>query len=211
MEKLPFDTINIDAGEVQALVDTYAALKAKFTIGLPGNAQHFINKFELFNNGPGAKIGGTLFINYPETNCYLNFIKTSYSYSAGGRGGKGGQSFVYDKYQVWAFVTLNRDFGRVLIRPETFTDRVLEIFHPTELKFKEDKVFSENFYVLSNDQEKAEAAMKADFRDIIKDMMYKNFSIEIINQVLVVRDNQPINQDDIVGLAEFASKLSTIK
>jgi hypothetical protein len=106
---------------------------------------------------------------------------------------------------------LSRDFGRVLIRPETFTDRVLEIFHPTELKFKEDKVFSENFYVLSNDQEKGKAAMKADFRDVIKDMMYKNFSMEIINQVLVIRDNQPINPDEIVGLAEFAGKLSTVK
>jgi hypothetical protein len=211
MNNLPFDTINLDADEVQALVETYTALKAKFTIGLPSNTQHFVNNFEQFNNTPGAKIGGTLFINYPETNCYLNFVKNSYSYSYGGRGGKGGQSFVYDKYQAWAFVTLNRDFGRALIRPETFSDRILEIFHPTELKFKEDEVFSACFYVTTNDPEKARAAMATDFRDIIKDMMYKNFSIEIINQVLVIRDNKPINQDDVVCLAEFARKLATIK
>jgi hypothetical protein len=211
MERLPFDTTSLDADEVQTLEDTYHVLKSKFNIGLPADADHDINKFELFNSNPGAKIGGTLFINPPKTNCYLNFVKSSYSYSYGGRGDKGGQSIAYDKYQVWAFVTLDRDFGRVLIRPETFTDRILEIFHPTELKFQEDKVFNENFYVLTNEPEKAKAAMTSDFRDIVKDMMYKNFSIETINQTLVIRDNQPIDPEETVNLAEFARKLSTIK
>ncbi|MDB5007892.1 MAG: hypothetical protein JWQ84_2163 [Mucilaginibacter sp.] len=211
MKSFPFDTINLEADEVQALEDTYRALKAKFNIGIPDNTDHFLNKFELFNNNPETKLGGTLFINYPQINCYLNFVKSSYSYSSGGRGGNGGQNFEYDKYQIWAFVTLNKDFGRVLIRPETFADRILEIFHPTELKFPEDKLFSGNFYVVANDPEKAEASITSDFRNVIIDMMYKDFVIEIINQTLVIRTNQPVNAEETVHLAEFASKISIIK
>ncbi len=72
MTNFPFDTISLDADEVQALEDTYNALKTKFKMAIPNNADQFVNKFELFNNNPTAKLGGTLFISYPETNCYLN-------------------------------------------------------------------------------------------------------------------------------------------
>ncbi|MDB5024910.1 MAG: hypothetical protein JWP78_2665 [Mucilaginibacter sp.] len=186
-------------------------LKTKFNISLPGDAGQHINQFELFNNDPGAKIGGTLLINQSDINCYLNFIKSRFSYSYGGRGGKGGQSFTYDKYQVWAFVTLSRDFGRILIRRETFADRILGIVHPVELKFKDDKVFSEHFYVVTNDKEKAPAAMTSDFRNIIKEMMYKNFVIEIIGSILVIRDNQPIDPQEVIHMTELACKIAELR
>ncbi|HWZ04068.1 MAG TPA: hypothetical protein VNX40_10705 [Mucilaginibacter sp.] len=211
MKNFPFDTVRLDADEVKSLEGTYNALKAKFNIGLPKNTHDFVNKFEIFNNNPDAKLGGTLLINHPEANCYLNFVKSGYSYSSGGRGGNGGQSFEYDKYQIWAFATLNKDFGRVLIRPETFADRILEIVHPTELRFPDDKSFNESFYIVANDPEKAKAGMTQYCRDVITEMMYKDFAIEIINETLVIRTNQPINADEAVHLAEFVSKLSEVK
>lgn len=211
MRNFPFDTVYLAADEVQALEDAYKALKAKFNISLPGDTDQHINKFELFNNDPGAKIGGTLLINQPGISCYLNFIKSRFSYSYGGRGSKGGQDFTYYKYQVWAFITLNRDFGRVLIRRETFADKILGIVHPIELKFKDDKVFSDHFYVVTNDKEKASAAMTSDFRNIIKDMMYKNFVIEIIGNTLVIRDNQPIDTEEVIHMTEFASKITKLR
>jgi hypothetical protein len=210
MHNFPFDTVDLDANEVQTLEDTYTALKAKFSITLTSDGDASLNKFELFNNN-GAKIGSTLYINHSDTACYLNFVKSRFSYSYGGRGGKGGQSFVYDKYQVWAFVALSIDFGRVLIRKETFTDRVLEIVHPIELKFRDDKVFSQYFYVVANDVEKAKAAMTPDFRNLLANQMYKDFVIEIIGNTLVIRNNQPINPEVTVHMAELASKIASLK
>jgi hypothetical protein len=210
MHNLPFDTVDLDADEVQTLEDTYKSLKEKFSTASPGTADVYLNKFELFNNNPEASVGGTLFINYPATNCYLNFVKSSFSYSYGGRGGNGGQSFVYDKYQVWAFVNLKRDCDRILIRKETFADRLLEIIHPIELKFKEDRIFSDNFYVVANDVEKATTLLTSDFRKIMTEMMYKDFVIEIINKTLVIRNNQPINPDQVIHLAEIACKIASI-
>jgi len=211
MHNFPFDTVDLDAGEVQALEDTYKALKTKFTISLPSEIDQHINKFEPFNNTPGARLGGTLLVNQPAINCYLNFVKNRFSYSYGGRGGKGGQDFIYDKYQAWAFVTLSRHFRRVLIRRETFADKILGIVHPIELKFKDDKVFSEHFYVVTNDNEKATTAIAPDFRGIIVDMMYKDFVIETINNTLVIRNNQPIDTEEVVYMTEFATKIAALK
>jgi hypothetical protein len=210
MHNIPFDTVDLDAGEVQALEDTYKALKAKFNISLPDDSNQHINKFELFNN-TGSRLGGTLFINQPAISCYLNFVKNKFSYSVGGRGGQGGQIFSYDKYQAWAFVTLDRDFGRIVIRRETFTDKILEIVHPIELKFKDDRLFNEYFYVVTNDKEKAAAAMTPAFRKIIVEMMYKDFVIETIGSTLVIRGNQPIDPEKVINMTEFASKIAELK
>ncbi|MGF7075368.1 hypothetical protein [Mucilaginibacter sp. 3215] len=210
MKNFLFDTVAIDAEEIQLLEDTYKELKIKFKIGVPDQSEQFINKFEIFNNIPGARLGGTLLINHPSVNCYLNFVKFSYQNSMGGRGGKGGQVTQYDKYQVWAFADLKSDFGRILIRRETFTDKILEIIHPVELKFNDDRVFSNLFYVVANDREKAKAAMTKAFRKILVEMMYKDFVIEIINTVMVIRTIQPVTPDHTISLAEFINKISQL-
>jgi len=203
MRNLPFDTINLGADDVQALEDSYNALKAKFNIGLADSHTH-LNKFELFNNEPDASVSGTFLINSPAVNCYLNFVKIHYNYSVG-------RSQVNNyKCQAWAFVTLKRDFGRILIRRETFTDKMLEIVHHTELKFKDDKQFSDKFYVVTNDEVKAAAAMTPDFRTAIMSVKDTDFVIETIGDTLVIRNNQPINSQDIVYLAEFAGKIAAI-
>lgn len=211
LKNLPFDTVAIDADEVKALEDTYKILKEKFSIALVDGDNRHLNKFELFNNDTGAKLGGTLFIDYPDCNSYLNFVKSTFTYSYGGRGGQGGQIAKYDKYQVWAFVNLNTDAGRVIIRAKTFADKVLRFFNTTELNFRDDRVFSDSFYVTANEPGKALKAITPDFRAALKEMMYKHFVIEIINDVLVIRDNQPVAPTDVVHLAELANKLAKVK
>ncbi len=200
MNNLPFDTVYLSADEVQALEDAYKALKAKFNISLPGADTH-INKFEQFNNENEATIAGTFLINHPVNDCNLTFVKIHYLDNIGRVKSN------YWKCQAWAFVNLKQDFGRVLIRRETFADKILGLVHPIELKFKDDKVFSDHFYVVTNDQGKATAAMTPDFRKVIIDMMYKDFVIEIINKTLVIRNNQPINTEDTVHLAEFVVRM----
>src|SRR6187402_3700876 len=154
MTNLPFDTVGIDADEVSALEKTYALLQSKFKLVLPGKVDLHVNKFELFNNNPDTVIGGSFIINTPKNTSYLTFIKNHFSVSAGSRGG-GSQNLEYDKYQVWAFVTLSKDFGRVLIRKKTFTDSMLEIVNHVELKIDDDQQFNSKYHVVANDKQKA--------------------------------------------------------
>lgn len=210
MHDFPFDNMDLDVDEVEALQATYKILKSKFNICLPSDADKHINKFELFNNVPGNSIGGTLLINYPKIDCYLNFVKRQFDYSYGGRGGKGGQNFTYFKYQIWAFVNSKTDFGRVLIRRETFTDKVLEMVNHTELKFKDDAIFNKYFYVIANNEELARNAMTPDFRKLLIDMMYNDYVIETINKTLVIRTNQPVTPEETVRLTELANKIAEL-
>jgi len=209
MNNLPFDTVGLDANEVQRLEDSYKALKAKFNIEVPGKANLHINKFELFNNSQNLAVGGVLLINPPVNSCYLTFIRSFYANSAGGRGG-GSQNTSYYKNQAWAFVDLKKDFGRVLIRRETFTDRIIELVHPVEVKFADDKIFTHYFYVVANDTEKAIAAMTPDFRSIIKDYVNEGLVIEIVNYTLVIGNINPITAVQTVYIAEIANKIAAL-
>lgn len=209
MKNLPFDTIGIESDELQALEETYKALKAKFNIALPGDIDLHINKFELFNNNPNTSVGDTLILNSSVNSCYLTFIKTAYSLNVGGRGGDS-QTGNYCKYQAWAFVNLSTDFGRVLIRKKTFADTIIALFQPVSLKFKDDNAFNSEFYVVANDKEKAVSAMTPDFRKVVMAISNNDLLIEIVNNTLIVGNNKPINPAQVVYTAEVAYKLALL-
>ncbi len=127
----------------------------------------------MFASHPEATIGGTLLINHPESGCHLTFVKMR-TVIQGGRG----PSISYYKYQLWASAILRSDFGRVMIRRETFVDKILNLVHPIELHFKDDTAFSNKFLVVANDQEKATSAMTSGFRDAIMNIRMEDFIIE---------------------------------
>ena len=209
MKDLPFSTVGINAEEVSTLEQTYQLLKAKFNTRLSSNVNMHVNKFELFSNNPDAVIGGSLIINAPENTCYLTFIKNHFSVSAGGRGG-GSQNLDYDKYQVWAFVTLSKNFGRVLIRRKTLTDSILELVNHVELKIEGDQQFNSKYYVIANDREKAIGGLTPELRSVIMSIKNKELIIEIVNDTLVIGNAAPINPELIVDLAEIANEIANV-
>jgi hypothetical protein len=206
LKNLPFDTIDTDANDVQALEDIYTSLKEKFSVGLPVEIDINLNQFEIFSNYPGASIGGTLLINHPEMGCYLLFVKVP-THIQNGRG----PSINYYKYQVWAYATLRNDFGRVIIKRETFIERILNAIHPVELKFEGDNTFNKNFNVVANDRDKATKAITPSFRNAIQGIKLTNFMIEIVNSSLLIGSIELITPPQTVELALIASNLSAIK
>jgi len=207
LKDLPFDTIGLRGDDVQTLEDTYSLLCSKFSIGLPGDTNLHLNNFELFCNNPDLSIGGILLLNHDIKDCYLAFIKIHY-HSVNTR--TGGEDIDYYKYKVWAFITSKNDFGRILIRKETFADRVLQLVHPVELKFKDDTAFNHKFYVVTNDEQKALNAMNWNFRNVVMDMA-NDLMIETANHVLVIGDNKEIDPQNVVYLAGFANKIAALK
>jgi hypothetical protein len=206
LKNLPFDTIDTDAEDIQALEDIYSSLKEKFSVGLPIEIDIQLNQFEVFSNNPGANIGGTLLIDHPEMGCYLLFVKVP-THIQNGRG----PSINYYKYQIWAYATLRTDFGRVIIKRETFIERLLNAIHPVELKFAEDLGFNKNFNVIANDPQKALNAMTPEFRNAVKGIKLKNFIIEIVNSSLLIGSIDLISSQQTVELSLIASNLSALK
>lgn len=206
MEKLPFDTTDIDAEDMQALEDSYKALRSKFQVGLAEDDTFDLKKFNIFSNYGDIRIGGSLLINHPESGCYLSFIKVLTQIQNGR-----GPALNYFKYQVWASATLRNDFGRLTIRRETVIDKILNLLHPTEMHFKDDPVFSKKFNVTTEDKDKAARSMTKAFRNALMEIRMDDFVIEIVNSTLVIGNIQGVDPRQTVYVAEVASKLSRVK
>ena len=205
MDNLPFNTVGLCSEEVDRLHDTYKALKAKFNIEFTGNIDFYLDQFEVFRRYQGIKLRESYAIRQLNNDCYVFFIETHLR----SMGQKGGIVDCYEN-QTWALAYLKKDFGRVLIRRETLADKIIELVHPVELDLDEDKAFSDTFYVLVNDYQKAMAAIDRNFRNAVMDVRHDHFTIEIIEHTLIVGDRVPMSPERAVYLAEFVSRLASL-
>jgi len=204
LKNLPFDTISLSGDDVQILEDTYDALKAKFNIDIDCNIHFDIKRFDSTANTE-TTVGGILSIN-SSSPFYLVFLKTHYSEY----GVRSATRYDWYKYTVWAYINQTKDFGRVLIRHETFNDRLVALLHPCQMKFEDDKPFDHKFYVVTNDDQKAHLAMSWNFRNAVMDME-DNMVLETEGKSLIVGSHSNINLEQTIQLAEFASKIAALR
>ncbi len=200
----PFDTVGLSSEMIDSFQEVYETLKAKFNIQHTGYIDFNIESFEVFRLNFKTIVRDSYVLKQSGNDCYSLFVEKNFQ----GMNPKGGGIYNHSEYQNWALAYLKKDFGRVMIRRETLADKIIELVHPVELDFEDDKAFSDSFYVLVNDRQKADMAMDRDFRNIVMDMRHHDFVIEIINHTLIVGTNKTINTDDAIYLAAFVAKLS---
>jgi len=201
----PFDTVNLGSETIDAFDDTYKLLKSKFRIEHTGNIDFHLEDFEVFKDCDNVNVKGSYVIKNARTDCYILFVEL---HKIKRSGTKLPEQYNYYEYQSWALAYLKKDCGRALIRPETLTDKLIELIHPVELDFDDDKAFSDTFYVLVNDRYKAESAMDRNFRNVVMDMRHEDVIIEIINHTLVIGYQKPITPETSAKLAEFVARTS---
>ncbi len=204
MEKFPFDTYRIDPEQVKILDEIYSALKSAFSVELTNENSIELKSFDAFSNLKEAKIVGTLLINNTERVCHLVFVKLLTNIPLY-------RDIVsYYNYQVWGSITMKRDFGRILIRRETFVDKILNSMHPFEVHFENDAAFNRKFCVVANDEKKAVSAMTTDLRDELKNIPIEDFTVEIVREFLLVGNNKPLTPEYIINLTRFVSSLASL-
>jgi hypothetical protein len=206
MENLPFNTVGLCSDEIDRFHETYKALKAKFNIDFTGDIDFHLDQFEVFKGYLNINLRDSYLIRHLGKDSYMLFIETHFK-NIGAR-----STIITDCYEnhTWALAYLKRDFGRVLIRRETLTDKIIELVHPVELDFAEDKPFSDTFYVLVNDRQKAATAIDRNLRNAVMDIREDDFVIEIVEHTLIIGSQQPISAERAVYLAEFVARLSAI-
>ncbi len=205
MDNLPFDTVGLCSEEIDRLHDTYKALKAKFNIECTGNIDFHLEQFEVFRKYFDVKLRESYVIKHLNNDAYVLFVENH-------RRTMSAKSGIGDSYenQTWGLAYLKKNFGRVLIRRETLADKIIELVHPVELDFDEDKAFSDTFYVLVNDHQKAVSAIDRNFRNAVMDVRHDDFTIEIMEHTLIVGDRMPMSAERSVYLAEFVTRLAAI-
>jgi len=205
MDNYPFDTVGLGCDQIDLFNDTYKALKSKFNIETTGYIDFHLEQFDVFKNYINLNLRGSFVIKHQNKESYVLFTENHFR-MAGGRG----PAIEMHGCQTWALAFLKKDFGRVLIRRETLTDKILELVHPVELDFDEDKPFSDTFYVLVNDHQKATEAINRNFRNAVMDIRHDDFVIEIMEHTLIIGDQNPVSPERAVYLAEFVARLSSM-
>ena len=200
----PFDTVGLNVEQIDLFQETYETLKTRYSIELSGNIDFQLSDFEVFRDCVAVNIKGSFTIKSARSDCYLLFVETS---KLATRGNRSPERVKVVEYQVWALAFTKKDFGRVLIRPETLVDKIIELVHPVELDFDEDKAFSDTYYVLVNDRWKADVAMDRNFRNVALDVRHEDIVIEVIDHTLIIGYGKPVSPETAMNLADFVVRL----
>ena len=200
----PFDTVGLNGEQIDLFQETYETLKTRYSVELSGNIDFQLSDFEVFRDCVAVNIKGSFTIKSARSDCYLLFVETS---KFATRGNRSPETVKVVEYQVWALAFTKKDFGRVLIRPETLVDKIIELVHPVELDFDEDKAFSDTYYVLVNDRWKADVAMDRNFRNVAMDVRHEDIVIEVIDHTLIIGYGKPVSPETAMNLADFVVRL----
>lgn len=202
MDHYPFDPVSLDGDVIAIYNDTHHQLKSRFDLQFTGNIDFQLQQFRIFGDCSNLNVLGSYVLKQDNNNdCYVLFVDATSRAQH-----KGGLADVH-YYQTWALAYLKSDFGRVLIRKETLADKIIELVHPIELDFPEDKAFSNNFYVLVNDRDKAARAIDRNFRNAVMDTRHDDFMIEIVEHQLIIGSRDIISPGKAIYLAEFVSRV----
>ncbi|ASU33809.1 hypothetical protein [Mucilaginibacter xinganensis] len=201
----PFDTTGLCSEEIDRFHDTYQALRENFSIEVTGQIDFRLEDFEVFKHYTELTLKDSYAIKHENNDGYLLFIEACFN----ALGAKTGINHCRE-YQAWGLAYLKKDFGRVMIRLETLADKLIELLHPVELDFDEDKAFSDTFYVLVNDRKKAIAAMDRNFRNVVMDVRADDFVIEIINHTVIIGTRKPVTRENALHMAQFVARICSL-
>lgn len=201
MEEHPFDATGLSYDTVKRFTETYKTLKEEFSIQPTGHIDFDLRQFKAFRNCLDVNLRGSYVIKRDCGDSYILFVEVHYKI-----GNK--QVSHHQEFQVWGLTYLKPNFGSVVIHRETLTDKLLELIHPHELDFPEDKPFSNTFYVVVNDHAKATAGMTRDFRNAVMDIRDNDFMIEIVDHTLIIGNYDPIVAEKSLHIAEFVERIA---
>ncbi|MBD1394949.1 hypothetical protein [Mucilaginibacter glaciei] len=205
MNKLSFDVAGLTPVDIDAFDATCNHLRENYRVEVPGDIDFQLEQFETFNHYKDLNIRDTYAIKHIGADSYMLFLEMNPNAKS-----TRAELKHHHNYQPWALTYLKQDFGRVFIRTETLLDKIREIVFPIELDFREDKPFSDRFYVLTDDKEKAHKAMTQQFRDAMMLIKETDFVVEIFEHTLIIGNRKPVAPEHACYLAEFVSRLANL-
>lgn len=199
------DTYGLRDEDVLLFDNFYNELNARFKTEIVDDLDIPFEKFELFRSYHHVGHQQSVKINDNYGKSYLAIIQVEYTYIAG----KGGSRKELE-FQVWGFTLLPRHFGHVLIRPETYADKLIEIFTAIETDFPDDKAFSNKFYVLSEDKQQSGLLFNDKFRSLLKATSLKGFQLEVLGNVLAIGQQRTVASCDLKSIGDLVYEFANI-
>lgn len=112
----------------------------------------------------------------------------------------------FAEFELVGICELKKDYGMVIIRPETIVDKIVDWFVPVEIDFEIDPDFSEKYYVLTNDDSKLKRVANKGFLAAIKN--FDGLEIEITGNILMVRLRKPFSTENAKIILGFLAQIN---
>jgi len=108
--------------------------------------------------------------------------------------------------ELIGLAVLQKDYGRVSIRPETINDKIIELFEKTEIDFGFDLAFSSRYYVLAENEAQCRKSMSAEFLKAVRG--YDGLEIELDGRILIARFRKPFTVEMGIALTRFITGIN---
>ncbi|HNU89573.1 MAG TPA: hypothetical protein PKJ94_14835 [Ferruginibacter sp.] len=204
MNVFPYSGYDIGESDINAIIEIHDKLKLTYFAEFDRDFTFNYKELELFKANSINDLGPVICIKNSFRSFHLAFIEISYRVGAGSRYSPG----THTEYQTWGITSLKNAYGHILIKPETFLDKIHELINSVELDFEDDREFSKKFYVVTDDPLKARLQLNQTFRDHIMNIQAKEFFIEIIGNKLIIGNKKVIEPSSAIVFTEFMNKIS---
>lgn len=117
----------------------------------------------------------------------------------------GKQTYEQSETQIIGFTKLKKDYGQLLISPESIEDKIRDWFEKSDIDFKDFPKFSSRYLFQADDRNKAESFATTNRLQLIEQQ--PNIIIEVKNNLLIAKYPRNINSDDFNAMTLFLKNL----
>jgi hypothetical protein len=103
---------------------------------------------------------------------------------------------------------LKKFFGNTIIRPESFADKVLDLYLKLDIDNPDYPKFSRNFYVTSDNKDALIDNLPSEFYNLLE--TNKDVQIEFKNNSCLFRLSKSVNSLDALRLSKIGLRLDKI-
>jgi len=167
------------------------------------NIENLISRFDSLSNYSLVVLSDVVEVTKNQNASFLLLLSITYSH----KGIKSPQNENrFSEYELIGIAILRRDYGRVLIRPETFSDKINDLFLSIDIDFDYDKDFSKKYFVVSNDESKIRNNISRSFLETVR--KYNGLEIELDSNILLVRLRKPFTPENGKIITNFITAIN---
>jgi hypothetical protein len=107
--------------------------------------------------------------------------------------------------QLIGMKSLNKNFGNILLRPETLADKIVELFSRTEIDFNDYPLFSTKYYLLADNESLCKSFATNQRINLIEDQ--NEILIQVMDNLLIAKYCRLLNHSDFVNLVDFIKRI----
>ncbi len=195
---------NKNQKDIGLIKECIAQIKSKCSIKVI-NAPN-ISIFDLYNKNTKVETLDSWKITCNKFSFILCLLEFETSYETAGVSG-GLINLELNKY-FFGYLNLNKDFGNIMIRPKTFSDKLSAFLKNVNKKTISHNRFNRNYFLEVSNNNNLNNLNCLNLLDCISS--YKNIYLEFNNNQLLFRFPKSINPEDAIRLTEIGCRLDEI-